>query len=88
MLNASSERSENCALTTTFIQENRAKVIRIFEQGLQKAQQLNLLSSTKSPKQLANYLFVLHNGLVATIKTGATEQTVLNSLEIGLQILD
>ena len=85
VVNVTTEMASGCAEALRFVSDNRERFVAIMRGAIEAAQRRGQLAPSADSQHLADYLFILYNGLQVVIKTGidrvALREAVLRGLE-------
>ncbi|MEM6700565.1 MAG: TetR/AcrR family transcriptional regulator [Bacteroidota bacterium] len=84
IVNAGTERYQQCPSTTQFIDDNTQAALENFKQQLKEAQQQNLLSANANIEVLAHQIFVLNLGIMAGLKNGLSKDELFETIDATL----
>ncbi|MEM6397016.1 MAG: TetR/AcrR family transcriptional regulator [Bacteroidota bacterium] len=85
IVNSTTEMAGVCLSALGFVAKNREQFVNIFEEAIKQSQQLDF--SQETARELANFLFVLYNGLQVVVKTGVDRDELLASVERAIDRL-
>ncbi|MEO0733810.1 MAG: TetR/AcrR family transcriptional regulator [Bacteroidota bacterium] len=87
VVNATTELANICGEALNFVAENRQQFAVIVQDALARAQVQGQLDPSADSVELADYVFMLYNGLQVVVQTGIERTALVRAVERGIAAL-